>query len=229
LAARVRHAAERNQFPLVLAGSCDVSKGVLSGLDRNCWGVVWIDAHADFNTPDTTISGFFPGMSLAVITGHCYQYYWARLGNSAPISEAAVVLLGVRDMDPAERQRLEHSSVQVVEWRHGSPCGNATACLETLAQLAATVYLHVDVDGLDPAIAPGVADRPVPGGLSLQEAEEIIRGLALRVPIGAATLATYNPERDLDDRTLHACLRIIAVLVEAAEPPQVRETAVPAT
>jgi arginase len=76
LAQIVRQAIAAKQFPLVLAGGCDVSKGIISGFDHGqCCGVVWFDAHGDFNTPETTTSGYFDGMSLAVITGHCYQNY----------------------------------------------------------------------------------------------------------------------------------------------------------
>ena len=84
LAPVVRRAIEAGQFPLVLAGGCDASKGILSGFDHGHCGVVWFDAHGDFNTPETTSSGYFDGMSLAVITGHCYQSYWAQIGNSTP-------------------------------------------------------------------------------------------------------------------------------------------------
>jgi len=97
LAQIVRQAIAAKQFPLVLAGGCDVSKGIISGFDHGqCCGVVWFDAHGDFNTPETTTSGYFDGMSLAVITGHCYQNYWAQIGNSTPIPESATLLLGVR-------------------------------------------------------------------------------------------------------------------------------------
>jgi arginase len=73
LASIVRRAIEANQLPVVLAGGCAVSKGILSGFDHGQCGVVWFDAHGDFNTPETTTSGYFDGMSLAVITGRCYQ------------------------------------------------------------------------------------------------------------------------------------------------------------
>ncbi|MBI3287453.1 MAG: arginase family protein, partial [Chloroflexi bacterium] len=121
LAPIVRQATAAGQFPLVLAGSCDVSMGILAGFDHERCGVVWIDAHGDFNTPESTISGFFAGMSLAVITGHCYQNLWAQIGDSAPISEEATLILGARDLDPAERERLERSAIQVVHWHEGKP------------------------------------------------------------------------------------------------------------
>jgi arginase len=210
----VREAVAAGQFPLVLAGSCDVSKGILSGFDHARCGVIWIDAHGDFNTPESTISGFFPGMSLAVITGHCYRNYWAQIGNNAPISEAATLILGVRDLDPAERERLERSAIRVVSWREGKPQADVLASLDELAKRTSEIYLHIDMDALDPEVAPGVVDHPVPGGLSLQDMQETIRAVAVRFRIRAAALCTYNPDLDQDEKTLHARLRIIELLSE---------------
>src|SRR5205823_4389432 len=85
----VKNAIGLRQLPLILAGSCDVSMGVLAAFDHSQCGVVWIDAHADFNTPESTVSGFFAGMSLAVISGHCYRSLWAEIGDSTPVPEAA--------------------------------------------------------------------------------------------------------------------------------------------
>jgi arginase len=90
LALVVRRAIEAGRVPLVLAGGCDASKGVLSGFDHTHCGVVWFDAHGDFNTPETTITGYLPGMSVAVTAGHCHGSYWAQLGESAPIPESAI-------------------------------------------------------------------------------------------------------------------------------------------
>lgn len=210
----VRQAIAAGQLPLVVAGSCDVSMGMLSGFDHARCGVVWIDAHGDFNTPESTISGFFAGMSLAMITGHCYQNLWAQIGNSAPISEAATLMLGVRDLDLAERERLERSAIQVVNWHEGKPQADVLASLDELAKRVQEVYLHVDMDALDPQVAPGIVDHPVPGGLSLQDMEEAIRAVAARLRIRAAALTTYNPDLDQDEKTLRAGLRIIELLAE---------------
>lgn len=210
----VRQAIAAGQLPLVLAGSCDVCMGILSGFDHACCGVVWLDAHGDFNTPESTITGFFAGMSLAVITGHCYRNLWAQIGNSAPISEAATLMLGVRDLDPAERERLECSGIQVVNWQEGKPQVDVLASLDELAKRVQEVYLHVDLDVLDPQVAPGIVDYPVPGGLALQDMEEAIRAVAARFRIRAMALTTYNPDLDQDEKTLQAGLRIIEVLAE---------------
>ena len=117
----VQRAVVAEQVPIVLAGSCDVSAGILAGFDHSRCGVVWLDAHGDFNTPESTISGFFAGMSLAVITGHCYRSYWAQIGDNTPVLESATVIFGVRDLDPAEQQRFQQSQIRMVKWRDGNP------------------------------------------------------------------------------------------------------------
>jgi arginase len=217
VASLVGKAVAAGQLPLVLAGSCVTAQGVLAGFDHADCGAVWIDAHADFNTPQTTISGFFPGMSLAVLTGHCYRNYWAEIGDNTPVAENAVAMFGVRDLWPeAERDRLERSAIQVVEWQDGGPRGDVVATLDRLAGRVQEVYLHVDFDGFAPEVAPGVVDEPVPGGLSLEDAEGVIRATAERFRIRAATLATYTPELDRDERTLRLGLRLIEIIGECA-------------
>lgn len=216
LAAIVRQTKAAGQLPLVLAGSCDVSMGVVAGFDDSRCGVVWIDAHGDFNTPESTITGFFGGMSLAVITGHCYRNLWEQVANRAPISESATLLLGVRDLDPAERERLERSAIQVVKWHEGKPQGDVLASLDELAKRVSEVYLHIDMDAFDPQVAPGVVDSDyrVPGGLSLRDMEAAIRAVAARFQIRAATIATYSPDLDQDEKTLQAGLRMIELLAD---------------
>jgi arginase len=83
-------------------------------------GVVWFDARGDFNTPESTITGYLPGMSMAVIAGHCYRTWWVQVGDSTPIRESAILLLGVRDLDLAEKERLDQSAIQVVSGMRAS-------------------------------------------------------------------------------------------------------------
>jgi arginase len=216
--ARLVHAAaETGQLPVVLAGSCVTCQGVLAGFAHRDCGAVWIDAHADFNTPDTAASGFFPGMSLAVATGHCYRNYWSQIGDSTPLAEDAVVLFGVRDLDPdAERERLDRSAITVVPWRDGKPEGDVTAALDRLAANVEDIYLHIDFDGFAPEVAPGIVDEPAPGGLSLADAQLIIRGAAARFRLRAVTLATYTPDNDANEKTLRLALKLIELLGQSA-------------
>lgn len=212
LARVVRRAVGAGQLPLVLSGSCDVCMGILAGVDHARRGIVWIDAHGDFNTPASTTSGFFAGMSLAVIAGHCHRDQWGQIGDSAPVPEAAILMLGVRDLDSAECERLDNSAIRVVGWRDGKPQGDVQASIDALARRVPEVYLHIDMDAFDPQVAPGIVDPPVSGGLSMQDMDEVIRAVAARFRIRAVALATYNPALDRDDKTLRAGLRIIGEL-----------------
>jgi arginase len=213
----VRPAIAAGRLPVVLAGSCDAAIGVVAGWGRGRCGVVWIDAHADFNTPQSSASGFFPGMSLAIVTGHCHQQLWASLGGRPTVPEELVVLAGVRSLSPpAEARRLRDSAIHVVPWKQGRPQGDLVTALDELATQADEVYLHIDNDAFDPSTAPGIVDQPVPGGLSLTQMEDVIHALTTRLPITAATIATYTPANDQQDRTLTADLRIIELLGEYA-------------
>jgi arginase len=217
VAAIVQRAVASAQLPVVLAGSCNASLGVLAGFEHARCGAVWLDAHADFNTPDSTESGFFAGMSAAVIAGHCYRQYWAQIGDSTPLAEDAIAMFGIRDLSPeAERERLDRSAIQVVEWHDGRPAGDIVAALDHLARRVRDIYLHVDFDAFAPELAPGTADEPIPGGVTLEQAETIIRATADRFRIRAATLATYAPERDRDERTLRLGLSLIELLADYA-------------
>jgi arginase len=213
VATAVRGAVGAGRLPVVLAGSCDAALGVLAALRGPPCGVVWLDAHGDFNTPESSVSGFFPGMALATVVGHCHAERWAQIGAVGPVAENATALLGVRELSPAaERRRLAASAVEVVAWSAGRPGRDPLAALDALAERVDEIYLHVDLDAFDPEVAPGVVDEPVPGGLSLGDGELVVRGALERFGLRAATLATYVPARDADGITLDLQLRLMELL-----------------
>ena len=218
LAAAVARAHHDGSLPLVLTGSCNSCMGVLAGFDHSHCGAVWIDAHADFNTPESSASGFFPGMSLGVVTGHCYRNYWGQVGDNRPLDEESVALFGVRDFFPkAERELLEQSGINVVPWHEGEPLRDVHEALDGIARRIGEVYLHVDFDAFKPEVAPGIADEPTPGGLTQKQAEEIIRAVAARFNIRAVTLATYTPSNDENEKTLRLALDLINVIGACAD------------
>ena len=218
LAATVRDATRRGRFPLVLGGACNVCLGALAGLHPRPVGVVWLDAHGDFNTPETTPSGYFDGMPLAIATGRGHQEMRARIGDGPPVPDERVILAGVRDLDPGERAALENSQVQVMEVSRMLQDAAERALLPALDRLGSRVdevYLHLDIDVLDPEAAPAV-NFPTVGGLSIEEVQQLIALVGERFRIVAASLTAYDPTRDPDGETLEVALRLLERIARAA-------------
>lgn len=214
LAQQVEQILARGERPLVLAGSCDVAPGVLAGLRERETGVVWIDAHADFNTPDSSASGFWPGMTLAVVVGDCCAEVWSALAWR-PVDPRRVVLLGTRSLSPAaEARRLAQSEMRVVAWENGMPAEDPSKGLARLAGEVHRVYVHLDLDALDPSIGAGVVDPPVPGGLSEAQLLHLIDELREQFTVLGATIATYTPAND-DGRTLRVAIAAVGALIGA--------------
>ncbi len=215
VAEAVGEALAANEFPLVLGGICDVSLGILAGFDHAHTGIIWLDAHADFNTPDTTISGYFGGMPLAILTGHCYADLWSQIGNSTPVLESRVVMAGVRDLDGPEQVQLGRSAitlVSVADLQREEP----QTRLQELATDVHDIYLHFDLDVLDATTTPGF-DFPAPAGPTAQEVQQAIHTIAHHLPIKVAALTAYNPDLDPEHKTLQVALNMIVTVAEAAQ------------
>jgi arginase len=205
-------AVSAGELPVVLAGSCDVAPAVLAGVEQDEPGVVWIDAHADFNTPRTSLSGFWPGMTLAVVVGDCGPDVWSAICGE-PVAAERVLLLGVRSLSPEEEsQRLRQSPLRVIAWRDGLPAEDVNAALESLRKEADRVYLHLDLDALDPSIGKGVVDPPVAGGISRPQLNELLSAINDRLTVVAVTVATYTPAKD-DGQTLPVAIDGIRRLI----------------
>jgi arginase len=190
---------------------------VLAGL-RSPVGAIWFDAHGDMNTPETTPSGFFDGMPLAVATGLCHRELRQRITDTPPVPPAHTLLVGIRDLDPGERRNIEESGMLLLRWEPMRGEGVAGALgpkLDLLRSRVEEIYLHIDIDVLDPAYAPGV-DYRTPGGLNPDELEEAIRLIASRFRLRAASLTAYNPDHEERDRTLQSGLGLLKLLAELA-------------
>ena len=110
LATQVSRALDSGAFPLVLGGGCNACLGILAGLKRRV-GVVWFDAHGDFNTPETTPSGFFDGMPLAIAAGLGYRDLWREITDIPPVPGSEILLVGARDLDPGELDNIQKAGV----------------------------------------------------------------------------------------------------------------------
>ena len=127
VAESVRAARTANSFPVILSGNCSAAIGVIAGLGSRL-GVVWLDAHGDFNTPQTTMSGFLDGMTLATATGRCWVELARTIEGFEPVPENAVVLLGARDLDPGERNSTGSIEGCAIERRRVHELGSSPCC-----------------------------------------------------------------------------------------------------
>ena len=152
-AAEISAALDQGELPLLTASDCSICIATMPTVARRIPGVrfLWIDAHGDFNVPDTTPSGFLGGMCLAAACGR-----WDA-GWPDTIDARSVSFLGVRDLDPGEKVEVEAAGVQTGVPEEGS------------------VYVHLDLDGLDPSVMP--AQFPVPGGLRAEEVRDVLAAL----------------------------------------------------
>jgi arginase len=184
----------KEQRVLLLSGNCGVA--ALSGvaaLGARRTGVIWFDAHADFNTPETSPSGFLDGMALAILTGHCWPLLAARFDHFEPLREQNVILIGARHIDPAEGEALNSSGITQIAASHLDMLGPA---IQKLAKNVDRLYVHLDVDVLDEAEGR-VNSYACPGGLSaesLYSALQLVRRSAPR--IGVAAITSYDPACD---------------------------------
>ena len=213
IAERVSDSVAAGALPIVLSGNCISSVGTLGGLALGRIGIIWFDAHGDFNTPETTIGGFLDGMALAVATGRCWTSVAATIPGFRPVPEACVVLVGARDLDPAERKLLDASDVtQLPPPRFRALFGSA---LDDLASRVSDVYLHVDLDVLDPAEGR-VNVYAAPDGLRIDEVVSAIEDIGRRFAIRSAALTAYDPAYDGDGRVRAAAARIASAIAGAA-------------
>jgi arginase len=210
----VRNAIDDGAFPVLLSGSCFAGIGMVTGMGERSPGVVWFDAHGDFNTPESTIDGYFDGMPLAILTGGA----WRTMINGREIRtvpETAVVLAGARDFDPMEQLRLDSSSV------HHLPPGEVNSD-DAVARAAddmdpppTGLYLHLDLDVLDSEEAR-VNIYSVPDGLRAAQLTSQVRSLLETRPVRAVSLTAYDPECDPEGRVPPIALRVLEIVAERA-------------
>jgi arginase len=215
LAAAVASARARRAFPLTLAGNCITSVGTIAGMGAGPTGVLWFDAHGDFNTPESTAGGFLDGMALATAVGRCWTTLAATVSGFAPVAEENVILVGGRDLDPAEADLLAASTLTHV--RAADVAAQLDAALDALAGRVEQLYVHVDLDVLD--ASEGRANAYAGGpGLSRHELLDAIAKAAARCPIGAGAITAYDPVYDDDGRICATATAVALALVGQVVP-----------
>ena len=206
VAGSVATSIQGGRFPLVLGGDHSLSVGSIRGAAKHRrLGIIWVDAHADFNTAETTPSGNIHGMPLAALCG---------LGDSRLVSlwdekthpvldPKRVAVIGARDLDPGEKRNLREAGIMVQSTEQIDRVGMLAVLEKVIEQVSRDVdgiYLSFDMDALDPRHAPGVG-TPVPGGLTFREAHLVCEVVAETGKLIGMELVEVNPILDVQNQT----------------------------
>ncbi|MFM8929941.1 MAG: arginase [Betaproteobacteria bacterium] len=211
LHAAVAQTLQAGSLPIVLGGDHCLGMGSISAVARHCrqqgrkLRVLWLDAHADFNTPDLTPSGNLHGMPMAVLCGHGPAELVGLGGFSAQdpaLKPRWVRQIGIRSVDPGEKHFVHEQGLEVFDMRFIDEMGMRHAMELALATLDENTHLHVsfDVDFLDPEIAPGVATT-VPGGPTYREAQLCMEMIADTGRLASLDIMELNPALDVRNKT----------------------------
>lgn len=203
-------------FTLYLGGDHSVSLGSVKAeaqYDAAHLGLIWIDAHADFNTPETSPSGNLHGMPVAALTGEGAPRL-VQLGRGITLPLRNIVQIGVRDVDPAERERIHLHRLKVFTMREVDELGIARIAEQALSHLnhCKKIHLSLDLDALDPSEAPGVG-TPVQGGLTYREAHLLCEMLGDGQRIASMDAVEVNPTLDNRNATAKLAVELIASLL----------------
>jgi arginase len=193
LAAEVRDALAAGRRPVSIAGDCCAALGVMAGVQAVGLEptLIWLDAHGDFNTPESTPSGFLGGMPLAMAVGLGDQTLPAAAGLR-PWPASRVILSDARDLDPGERDNVANAAITHLP--------DVTSLLRPGVLPDGPLYVHFDADIIDPADAPAT-NYPAPGGPSAETVRDVLRALAATDRVVAISFTLWEPELDPDGRT----------------------------
>ena len=204
LAERTQASREAGRVPLVLGGDHSLSMGSIAGVAAahrargEAVGVIWVDAHGDINTPDTSPSGNVHGMPLAALLGHGPDALTGISGHSPAVRSEHAVLLGLRALDGGEQQRIRDFEIRAITMSEIDRRGIGDLADEAIAVAGAGtagIYVSLDMDALDPEVAPGVG-TPVRGGLSYREAHLLMELIAQSGRLIGMDVTEVNPALD---------------------------------
>jgi arginase len=217
IAERVEQALGRGATPVVLGGDHSVAAGTVAGVANHfralgqAVGLIWIDAHSDINTPETSTTGNVHGMPLAALLGMGPAELSNLLGWSPKVLAQHTVLVGIRDVDEAERENIQRAGITAYTMRDIDELG-LRAVMEKAIKAAASgtagYHVSMDMDWVDPEEAPGVG-TPVPGGATYREAHLAMEILADHGGMLSLELVEVNPILDEHNRTAELAAQLI--------------------
>ena len=213
IAAKVVEESSGGALPLVLGGDHSVALGTLGGLAalHGAGGVLWVDAHSDINTPETSPTGNVHGMPLAAALGLAGDAFASDAWPLPAVDRRRVALLGLRQADAGERSLLREVGVRVFTMSEIDRIGVERATREALDHVSGPGFVHVslDMDALDPEVAPGVG-TPVRGGLTYREAHLAMELIAESELAGSLEVVEVNPILDRENTTAVTAVELVA-------------------
>ncbi len=215
-------AEDEASFILGLLADCNGVLGVLGGLQQaedprrpKRVGLVYVDAHGDYNTPETSPSGMLGGMPVAVAAGKALTNLRLASGIKVPLQSPDIILAGMRDLDPPERKMIEDDGLVII--REHDMIEESTAfheAMEYLSDREDVIYVHVDLDILDPAVAPA-AGLPSPGGLTGEQLGKALAAMLRYPKVRALACVSYNSDADRTGQTMEEVSKAIKMGLEA--------------
>lgn len=207
-------AIKNGEIPLFLGGDHSAAIGSIGGVTagRPC-GLIWVDAHGDFNTPETSASQNIHGMTLAVLLGMGSEQLVNVGRPGAKIAPENVIMIGVRELDPEEKRLLANSGCTVYTMRDVDELGMHVVLRKALKKLEhiPNIHLSLDMDAMDPKEAPGVG-TPSPGGLTYRETQLIMETLCDSGKLQSADVMEANPILDTKNKTAQVAVSLMASL-----------------
>ena len=221
LASHAESILRAGDFPLILGGDHSISLGSLAGIAAahkaagRSFGVLWVDAHGDFNTTQTTLSGNIHGMILAASCGYGIPELTDFYNPVRKIDPSNVCYVGVRDLDPKEKTLMREAGVHVFTISDIDRLGISQTCEEIthfFRERVDTIHVSFDIDAIDPRFAPGVGIE-VPGGLSYREVLFLMEELSETKMVTSADMVEVNPIHDIRNTTAKMAVDLIGRLL----------------
>ncbi len=216
VATEVAATIRADRFPLVLAGNCNASVGTYAGVGNSAAGLVWFDAHPDFNTPDEVTGGYFDGMGVATLAGQCWHRLVATVPGFRPLSLSRLIYCGIRDFEPGQREKVERHGIRTIYGSAGNAIDFAGALDAELVDLPGPVMVHLDLDSLDTSVGQA-NEYAVPGGLSAADLVACMVRIRARAKPVALTIASFNPDSPGSDAIAAAAIRAAQALMHAID------------